>query len=101
MNITLSTVDNGARNHNKPYIHAHVEGTRVRFIERVDEDFIGWRCDEHGDVDCIHALVVEGLLSRKIRDRIKYLGIVQSERDQRKQDDVWDVLADGIEVRRA
>lgn len=78
MTVKISTIDNGARNGDVPYIHATVDGTRVRFIEREDEDFIGWRCDQHGDADphhpCDHAHRVTLVLARRIIDRIRALG---------------------------
>lgn len=71
MNVIFSTVDNGARAASPPYIHAHAGGVRIRFIERRDEQYVGWRCDEHGNGRCEHSDAVWEHLGSKIRDRIR------------------------------
>lgn len=83
MTIKFSTVDNGARNSNRPFIQANVDGVRVRWS--VDH---GWRCDacpesfdDMGDgvtlvsgvLMCSHALTTFDHLSRRIQDRINHL----------------------------
>lgn len=77
MTVKISTIDNGARS-GVPYIHATVDGVRIRFIERHDEDFIGWRCAEHGDAHphrpCSHGEGVTLVLARRVIDRIRALG---------------------------
>lgn len=72
MTVKFSTIDNGAREREQvPYINSTVDGVRVRFIDRADEDFVGWRCDEHGDATCSHAREAMTHLSRRITDRMR------------------------------
>lgn len=71
MTVKFSCVDNGARNSNRPFIQANVDGTRVRWsVEH------GWRCDVHGQgvtLVCDHADAVLDHLSRRIQDRMTHL----------------------------
>lgn len=77
--VRFSTVDNGARNHGRPFLQANVDGVRVRW----DADH-GWRCDNHsnlGTFECVHVDAVRDHLSRRINDRIDHLvslGVVAS-----------------------
>lgn len=72
MSITFSTLNNGARSA-APYVHATVDGVRIRFVDRRPEH-VGWRCDEHGDItDCEHSEALYPFFGRRMSDRIDYL----------------------------
>lgn len=66
MNITFTTINYGSRA-SVPYVKATVDGVSVRHVDRSPE-YIGWRCDEHGDEQCWHAEALMPLLARRIRD---------------------------------
>lgn len=72
MSVRFSTVNNGARDHGRPFIRANVDGIDVRFS--VPQ---GWRCSacssDDGAFMCHHCLVVFDALSRRIQDRINHL----------------------------
>lgn len=74
MTVKFSCVDNGARNHDRPFVQANVDGIRVRWSVNV-----GWSCAEHGEgvtLVCEHCDEVESHLSRRIFDRITHLTLI-------------------------
>ena len=69
MTVKFSTVDNGARNRNRPYVEANVDGVKVRWSIKT-----GWLCADHGTSDeCECAFMVMEHLSRRILDRMAHL----------------------------